>query len=133
MNIDKHNDKLAGVYSFKQAFSVLDGRLSTSMDDVYSILNHYTGMSLFTHQLPVAMDYLKEDKPKWYVEGVRKLEKIKEVVGNDFNDLMEYLDLEHSADQIQVEQVGEDKRNVIGKYLADNSLLVKHFGEEEKP
>lgn len=36
--------------------SVTDGRLLCPMDDVYAILNHMTGESLFTHELPGAME-----------------------------------------------------------------------------
>ena len=39
--------------SLKKAFTILDGRLSTKMDDVYEMLNFIFSENLYTHQIPV--------------------------------------------------------------------------------
>ena len=49
--------------SLKKAFSLLDGRLSTNIGDVYEMLNFIFDDNFFTHQLPRAMDKLKEVNP----------------------------------------------------------------------
>jgi len=78
--------------SFEKAFSLIDGRLSTGMDDVYEMLNFVSGESLMTHQLPHAMDKIRELNPKWFSDGVNTLNKIKEKVGtNDFKALIAYI------------------------------------------
>jgi hypothetical protein len=53
-------------FTATQLFSLVDGRLSTSMDDVYNMLNHIHGGNLFTHQLPTAMDGLRKRNPQWF-------------------------------------------------------------------
>ena len=49
--------------SLKKAFTILDGRLSTKMDDVYEMLNFIFSENLYTHQIPTAMRKLKELNP----------------------------------------------------------------------
>ena len=73
-------------------FSILDGRLSTGMDDVYAILNIAADESLTTIALPILMDKVAENKPKWYMDALTDLEAIKDKIGNDFETLMKHLD-----------------------------------------
>jgi len=40
--------------SMAQLVTIVDGHMVCSMGDVYKALNHLTGQSLFTHQLPNA-------------------------------------------------------------------------------
>lgn len=47
--------------SFTRSFTAAQiatgyGRLITSMDDVYAVLNHMTGDNLYTHQIPRAIE-----------------------------------------------------------------------------
>ena len=79
-------------FTAKQLFSIIDGRLSTSMDDVYTILNEAIGRSLHTLELTHAMDEVKAKNPPWFAQAQKDLEKIKEEVGDDFPTLMEYFD-----------------------------------------
>ncbi len=74
-----------------ELFSIVDGRLSTKMDDVYRILAHLTGYALFTHQLPSAMDIVKENKPQWFFEAEKEINGIKAKIGNDFKALVEFI------------------------------------------
>lgn len=39
-------------FPLKQLFSIVDGRLSTSISDIQVILSMYCGRSVFTHELP---------------------------------------------------------------------------------
>jgi len=64
-------------FTLLQLFSVLDGRLSTNMGDVYDIFNHICDTDLMTHHLPVAFNYLKEKNPKWFNDQQNKLNSIK--------------------------------------------------------
>jgi len=68
-------------FTLKQAFSLLDGRLSTEIGDVYEMLNFIFSDNLFTHQLPSAMRKLNEVNPKWFADGVQLIEKIKTELG----------------------------------------------------
>jgi hypothetical protein len=79
--------------SLKTAFSILDGRLSTKMEDIYEMLNYVFSDSLMTHQLPTAMRKLREANPKWFSEAVEVLNDIKKTNNtNDFSDLMLIID-----------------------------------------
>jgi hypothetical protein len=52
-------------FSLKQLFAIVDGRMSTSMDDIYDILNHVCDTDLMTHHLPVAKNYVLSKNPSW--------------------------------------------------------------------
>ena len=47
------------------------------MDDVYEILNFIFDSNLMTHQLPVAVDYLTENKPTWFTDAENIINSIK--------------------------------------------------------
>ena len=79
-------------FTLKQLFSVVDGRLSTKMEDVYEILNIVANESLTTIALPIVMNRLKEVKPKWYIKALEDLDCIKDEIGDDFETLMKHLD-----------------------------------------
>ena len=61
------------------------------MDDVYSSLNIVSDNSLSTIGLTIVMENLEKVKPEWFIEAKKDLNKIKKEVGNDFNNLMDYL------------------------------------------
>jgi len=63
--------------TLKQAFSLLDGRLSTKIGDVYEMLNYIFSTSFMTHEIPNAMRKLIELNPEWFSEGKKILETIK--------------------------------------------------------
>ena len=79
-------------FTLKQMFSIVDGRLATKMDDVYSILNIAADESLTNIALPIVMKRVQEIKPKWYIKAFEDLEHIKGKIGNDFETLMKHLD-----------------------------------------
>ena len=64
-------------YSLIQLFQVIDERISTGMEDYYSILNHVCDASLFTHELGAANKYLKSKNPKWFQDASAQLNAIK--------------------------------------------------------
>lgn len=79
--------------SLKTAFSILDGRLSTEMDEVYKMLNFIFDQDFMTRQLPSAMRKLKEINPKWFEDGVGIINDIKRTNNtNDFKELIELID-----------------------------------------
>lgn len=91
------------IFTTKQLFSLTDGRISTNMDDIYSMLNAALGASLMTTQLPMALDYVKEKNPIWYKEASEQLTAIKKEAGtNNFKLLMEYIDKNYSESGFDV-------------------------------
>lgn len=92
--------------SLKKAFSLIDGRLSTKIEDVYEMLNFIFSENFFTHQLPTAMKKLKEINPRWFDEAVMKLDYIKQTNDtNDFAELMKIIDSFHSDYEIELEKI----------------------------
>jgi len=79
--------------SLKKAFSILDGRLSTEIGDVYKMLNYIFDENLMTHQLPTAMRTLQEKNPEWFQRGIDAINTMKEShKTNDFYELMKIFD-----------------------------------------
>jgi hypothetical protein len=75
-------------FTLLQLFSVVDGRLSTNIDDVYDILNHVFNTSVWTHQIPAYMNKLKAARPLWFAVIESELDSLKRVYKDDFNTLM---------------------------------------------
>ena len=92
--------------SLKKAFSLLDGRLSTDIGDVYEMLNYVFSDNLMTHQLPTGMKKIKEINPKWFADGVNVLNKIKDAYQTDnFKELIEIINNDYSTYEIELEKV----------------------------
>lgn len=95
--------------SLKKAFSILDGRLSTEIGDVYLMLNHIFSASLFTHQLPTAMRILKDKNPDWFAKGVEIIDNLKASrETDDFQELMEIIDKEYSDVEIELGTIEQE-------------------------
>lgn len=75
-------------FTLLQLFNVVDGRLSTNIDDVYDILNHVFNTSVWTHEIPAYMDRLKATRPLWFAVIEGELDSLKRVYKDDFNTLM---------------------------------------------
>lgn len=114
-------------FTILQLFSLIDGRLSTKMDDIYDMLNHITGDSLMTHHLPVANQFIKQITPipQWLTEASLHIANAKQAVGNNFEDLMKYLK-ENNVD-IEVPALTEEEKAGFGDYMIKNSLLLKNI------
>lgn len=78
-------------FTLLQLFNVVDGRLSTNIDDVYDILNHVFNTSVWTHEIPAYMDRLKAARPLWFVVIESELDTLKRVYKDDFNTLMKVI------------------------------------------
>lgn len=113
-------------FTFKQLFSIVDGRLSTKMDDVYEMLNHITQESLMTHDLPTALRYLREVNPIWYDNLTKQLDIYKAAIGNDFNVLMEFI--EANDFEVEIPCLTDQEMTGYNKYMVDNCLL-KELGK----
>lgn len=92
-------------FTLKQVFSLVDGRLSTSMADIYNMLGIVMGGSVFTYQLPTALDYLKSQNQIWFIEATKLLNNIKDVHGNDFETLMKVIDSEYSDVYFEITKI----------------------------
>lgn len=78
-------------FTLLQLFNVVDGRLSTNIDDVYDILNHVFNTSVWTHEIPAYMNKLKAARPLWFVVIESELDTLKRVYKDDFNTLMKVI------------------------------------------
>lgn len=110
-------------FTMLQLFSIIDGRLSSDIDDVYDILNHVTGENLMTHHLPTAMDYLKKVNPNWYSEITSDLNFIKMELGDDFIKLMDYI--KNNNPTYSIPQLTDSESEGFGEYMINNSLLLR--------
>ena len=92
--------------SLKVAFSILDGRLSTKIEDVYEMLNYIFDQRFMTHQLPSAMQELKKSNPEWFKKAVKLIDDIKRVNRtNDFEELMCFMDEEFFDYTVKLEKL----------------------------
>lgn len=111
--------------SLKKAFTIIDGRLSTEMRDVYEMLNYIFDTSLFTHQLPAAMRKIRSLNPDFYRDGRAMIEKIKkEHNTNDFEMLMKVIDEDYSETKIILGRINEQVPFLRG--------LVQDVSESQK-
>ena len=116
-------------FTLLQLFSLLDGRLSTKIEDVYDMLNHICDTDLMTHHLPVAMDYLKEKNPKWFQDGksILLLNGIMPLQ-TDFKECLEIL--KSNPQQMEIPQLKDEfDTSDFAKYMIDNSLLLKRLNK----
>ena len=91
-------------FPIKQLFSIVDGRLSTSISDIQVILGMYCGRSVFTHELPELIDDVESAKPDWYMQAKGLVDYIKwRHYTDDFVTLMDILDKDFSNVYIMVE------------------------------
>lgn len=101
--------------SLKIAFSILDGRLSTDVGNVYKMLNHIFDAKLMTHQLPVAMKELKRINPEWFKNGVGIINDIKRSNNTDnFEELMKLIDKGFPTYEIELGKVESEIPFLIG-------------------
>ena len=92
--------------SLKTAFSILDGRLSTKIDDVYKMLNFVFDENFMTHQLSSAINKLKEVNPKWFQDGVDIINDIKRTNStDDFTELMQIIKKEFPTYKLELGKI----------------------------
>ena len=104
-DIEGGNAKNSALFPLKQLFSIVDGRLSTSISDIQGILGVYCGRSVFTHEIPELIDDVKSVKPDWYRQAKGLIDYIKwRHYTDDFVKLMDILDKYFSNVYIMVEE-----------------------------
>jgi hypothetical protein len=92
--------------SLKKAFSILDGRLSTKIEDVYEMLNYIFDENFMTHQLPIAIRKLNEVNPEWFQNAKNILNDVKRTNNtDDFEELMTLIDEGFPTYQIELGKV----------------------------
>lgn len=107
--------------SLKKAFSILDGRLSTKIGDVYEMFNYIFSDNLFTHQLPDAMRELIKNNPSWFSDAVSIIDEIKKIKDtDDFEELMKIIDSEYEKFEIELGKV--DVRIPFGVELSNKHI-----------
>lgn len=111
-------------FSLLQLFSLVDGRLSTEIGDVYEMLNHICDDDLMTHHLPVANDYLKEKNPNWFVDVKNEISGLKITRDTDFWTCISRLKSYNNIYEIP-QLKDEFDTSDFPKYMIDNSLLLK--------
>ena len=104
-DIEGGNAKNSAYFPLKHLFSIVDGRLSTSISDIQVILGVYFGRSVFTHELPELIDEIESAKPDWYRQAKGLIDYIKwRNYTDDFVTLMDMLDKDFSNVYIMVEE-----------------------------
>lgn len=111
-------------FTLLQLFALVDGRLSTTMEDVYDMLNHVCDTELMTHHLPVAMNYLKEKNPQWFKLVEQRLLFIQSIlVSNTFETVIGAIKDNYNEEYDIPQLKDEFDTSDFGKYMGDNSLL----------
>ena len=104
-DIEDGNAKNQAFFPIKHLFSIVDGRLSTSISDIQSIFCVYIGRGVFTHELPELIDEVESAKPDWYMQAKGIIDYIKwRNHTDDFVKLMDILDKDFSNVYIMVEE-----------------------------
>lgn len=111
--------------SLKKAFSIIDGRLSTPIEDVYKMLNYIYSTSIFTNQIPEAIRIIHEVKPDWYINGVNIINSIKvENNTDDFSTLIKIIDEKYSDFQIELSVINREIELLSGLH-PEKTIIVK--------
>lgn len=92
--------------SLKKIFSIVDGRLTTEMSDVYAMLDYIFDCKLATHQIPTTIRKLQELNPAWLKGAVVIIEQIKEKEGaENFKQIIHSLDSGYANVMIELEKI----------------------------
>lgn len=92
--------------SLKKVFSLVDGRLSTEMTDVYEMLSYIFDGQVYTHEMLSRMKELDRILPDWYLNAIHIIDGIKHNnKTNDFDVLMEIIAEEYSDCEIELKKI----------------------------
>lgn len=109
-------------FSLLQLFSLVDGRLPTTMDDVYKMLNHICDDSLMTHELPVSVRYIIEKNPSWFSVAKNTYESLGCNKETDFNDCVRLI-IERN-ELLNIPQLKDEfDTSDFYTYMVNNSFL----------
>ena len=99
-------------FTLLQLFSIVDSknRLSTNIEDVYAMLNHIFDTSFFTHQLPAAMDRLREISPDWFVALKNEVDTICVMHEDDFDKIIEAIKRDYDL-EFDIPQLTESEKS----------------------
>ena len=104
-NLGEGVAKNSALFPLKYLFSIVDGRLSTSISDIQSVFGVYCGRIVFTHEIPELIDDVESAKPYWYMQAKGLVDYIKwRNYTDDFVKLMDILDKDFSNVYIMVEE-----------------------------
>ena len=104
-NLGEGVHKNSALFPLKHLFSIVDGRLSTSISDIQSIFFVYCGRSVFTHEIPELIDEIKSAKPDWCIQAKGLVDYIKwRSYTDNFVKLIDILDKDFSNVYIMVEE-----------------------------
>lgn len=114
-------------FTLLQLFSLADGRLSTSMEDVSNMLEHICDTGLMTHHLPIAMNYIKNKNPQWLQNVKEKLDNITHIHrANDTFESLIWLIKEEYKIEYDIPQLKDEfDTSDFGTFMLDNNLLLK--------
>ena len=80
-------------FTLLQLFSIVDGRLAKTMDDVYDILGWIFNDNLSTISLCFAAEYLRKNKPEWYFKVEEELALVDEICyTRDYDTMISYIE-----------------------------------------
>lgn len=110
-------------FTLLQLFSIIDGRLSTNIKDVYDILNHITGENLMTHHLPTAMDFIKKVNPVWFTALSIEITTIKSMYENDFHKCIKAIEKDFNL-SFDIPSLTAEEKEGFGQFMISNNLLL---------
>jgi len=117
-----------------QLFSIVDGRMSTKVDDIYDILDTATGHSLMTHSLPPARAYFVKTRPQWYLEAERKIKVVKDTFAGNWENwehVSQCSDMPFFTHEVDVVQIPDIEQGAFKQFMIDDSLILKIMNQTE--
>lgn len=79
-------------FGILEVFNYVDGRLATSMDNVYDVAIAYTNdEGVSTTGLILVAEKIRKDRPQWFIDAEEIINTVKEKIGNNFDLLTFYL------------------------------------------
>ena len=113
-------------FDLLQLFSLIDGRLSTEMENVYDMLNHICDDNLSTHHLPTALNYLKQKNPKWFQDLTARINFIKTYLNsNTFETVIGSIKDKYNEEYDIPQLKDEFDTSDFGDFMIENSLFFK--------
>lgn len=115
-------------FTLLQLFALIDGRLTTPMDDVYDMLNHITGEDLMTHHLPTALKFIKNVSPDWWGVVAADIAAINanlsvKYAKVTFNQI--YEKLKESNKTYDIPTLTTEQKVGFEDFMVNNSLLIR--------
>lgn len=96
-------------FTLLQLFTIVDGRIATSIHDIYDMLNHICGKEkIQTIEFTTALKHIKEHNPKWFQEVDSDINRIKNLVGDNFCDLMNHINIDFNNKTYEIPQLKDE-------------------------